>query len=203
MVTGVGESLSKSVGRKGYELRRRIDEKYIFSWLDAVEDAACLSLVVDAGIVAPAVGGEYQGRDKVQFTVARRPFRIVRTVGLAAPCKVPHPVATLVLHILLAPSPQAVEDILLSKLYGNHHAIGHSFRAGIIVLYVADISHRVADLKIDFVRPSENIVEHLLQLGIHLRRLVAHIHKYVTVFSRCESTFRPRSHLCRHIHSTH
>ena len=67
------------------------------------------------------------------------------------------------LHVLLAPAPQAVEDILLAKLNGNHHAIRHTLSTSVVVLDIADVAHRIAYLEIDLVRTTENFVENLMQ----------------------------------------
>ena len=66
------------------------------------------------------------------------------------------------LHIPLAPAPQAVEDVLLAKLYGNHHAVRHTLCTGIVVLDVGDVTHGVSNFEIHFVGTSEDVIEHFL-----------------------------------------
>ena len=89
--------------------------------------------------------------------------------------------AALVLHVLLAPAPQTVEDVFLVKLHSNHHAVRHTLGAGIVVLDVGNVAHRVAHLEVDLVRTTKHVVEHFLQLGFDLSRLIAHFNKYVTI----------------------
>ena len=69
--------------------------------LDAVQDILRLSLIVDAGIVAPAVGGEDKGCDEVELAVAGCACRVLRTISAAAPGEVALANAILMLHILL------------------------------------------------------------------------------------------------------
>ena len=168
--------------------------------LDAVQDVLRLGLVVDAGMVAPAVGGEDEGGDEVQLAVASGTIGIAGTVGLAAPGKVTLAVTVLVLHVLLAPTPQAVEDILLTKLHGYHQTVGHSLGAGIVVLDVRDVAHRVAYLEVDLVGAAENVVEHFLQLGVDIGGLVAHLDEQVTILAGLKGTLRPRGQ-CPHLHA--
>ena len=96
------------------------------------------------------------------------------------------------LHILLAPAPQTIEDILLTKLHGDHHTIRHALCASIVVLHVRHIAHRVAHLEVDLVRPTKYIVEHFLQLGVYFILLVAHLHKKITVLARLKRALLPR-----------
>ena len=85
------------------------------------------------------------------------------------------------LHVLLAPAPQAVEDILLAKLHGYHHTIRHTLGAGIVVLDVANVSHRVANLEIHLVGTTKHIIENLLESSFYQGLVVALLYKYITV----------------------
>ena len=43
---------------------------FVFLRLDAVEDMLGLGQIVDASIIAPTVGGEDEGGDEIEFSVA-------------------------------------------------------------------------------------------------------------------------------------
>ena len=212
MVAGVGEAIAKAVGGEGDELAFRVDEVLllralllaaaktakatkacrtgfgrIFLGLYAVEDVLCLGLVVNAGIVAPAVGGEDESGDEVELAVAGGTCSILRAVGLTTPGEIALSPTLLMLHVLLGPAPQTVEDVLLAKLHGDHQAIGHALGAGIVVLDVADVAHGVAHLEVDLVRTTEDIVEDLLQLGVNGSRSITHLHKNITVLTGLKS----------------
>ena len=148
--------------------------------LNAVQNMLRFGLVVNTCVIAPTVRGKYQGCNKVQLAIAGSTIGITGTIGLTAPGKIALAVATLVLHVLLAPAPQAVEYIFLAKLHGYHHSVRHTLGTGIVVLNVGYITHRVAHLKIHLVGATKHIVKHLFQLCIHLSRLVAHLNKHVT-----------------------
>ena len=96
------------------------------------------------------------------------------------------------LHIFLAPAPQAVEDVLLTKLHGNHHAVRHTLCTGIVVLDVGNVTHSIANFEIHFVGTSEDVVEYFLQLGVDIGLRVAHVNKKVTILSGFERTFFQR-----------
>ena len=151
-----------------------------------------LCLVVDACIVAPTVGGEDEGCDEVEFAIRGSALGIVGAIRLTTPGKVALAVAVLMLHVLLAPAPQTVEDVLLTKLYGNHQTIRHALSTGIVVLYIRYVAHRVAHLEVDLVGASEHIVEHFLQLCVDVSLVVAHLHKEVTVLVGFKCAFLPR-----------
>ena len=213
VVAGVGETLSEAIGGEGDETCFRINEirhgaalilnrtiahimgrRGVLDSLrtDGDKDILCLFQIVDARIVAPTVGGEDKGGDEIEFTVAGSSLGIVGTVGLTTPGEVASIFAKLVLHVGLAPAPQTVEDVLLAKLYGNHHAVGHALGADIVVLDIGDVAHVVAYLEVDFVRAAEHIVEHLLELCVDIGLLVAHLDKEVTVLARLKAAFLPR-----------
>ena len=138
----------------------------IFFGLDAVQNVLCFSFVVNARVVAPPVRGKDERRDEIQLAIAGSPLGITRSVRLTAPGEIALARAVLMLHVTLAPTPQAVEDVLLAKLHSNHHAIRHPFSTGIVVLDVGNVTHCVADFKIHFVGTSEDVVEYFLQLGV-------------------------------------
>ena len=62
--------------------------RFIFLRHRTVEDTLCLCLVIDSCIVSPAVRGEDQGSDKIQFTIAGCPVGITRAIGFTAPGKI-------------------------------------------------------------------------------------------------------------------
>ena len=158
----------------------------------AVEYVLCLGQVVDLAVVAPAVGGEYQGGHEIQFAVGSRTLGLRCAVGCKAPPEITLHRAVLVLHILLGPSPYAVEDVLLVQLYGYHHAVGLAFGADVIVLDIGHIAERVAYLEIAAVRSEKHFLEHFLELLLNFGRGVAHFHEHVAVLSGLETALVPR-----------
>ena len=92
MIGGVGEAPAPRIGRKGYQLTLRMDERHhtIHSGLlhGAVQYVPGFSQIVDACIVSPTVGGEDERRDVIELAIRGRTLCVARTVGLAAPCKV-------------------------------------------------------------------------------------------------------------------
>ena len=150
-----------------------------------------LGLVVDTCVVAPTVRGKDKGSDEVKLAIAGCTLGIMCAIGLTAPGKIALAIATLVLHVLLAPAPQAVEDILLAKLNGNHHTIRHTLGTGIVILDIADVAHRIAYLEIDLVRTTENFVENLMQSCFYLSVMVAQLDKNITILG---------THRHRHCH---
>ena len=99
------------------------------------------------------------------------------------------------LHVFPAPSPEAVEDVLLVKLHGSHHSIRHAFGSHIIVLYIADISHGIAHLEIDLVLTVEHIIEHFVHLPVYISLLIAHLGKEITILVSFESSLFPRQRI--------
>ena len=201
VVRRVGIAVTKTIRRKSDEFGLRVDEIHLlrplllwtkawettFAWfwsiflrLNAVQYVLRLGLVVNACVIAPTVRGKNQGCDKVQLAIAGSTVGITCAIGLTAPGKIALAVATLVLHVLLTPAPQAVEYIFLAKLHGYHHTVRHTLGTGVVVLNVGYIPHRVAHLEIHLVGPTKHIVKHLFQFSIHLSRLVAHLNKHVT-----------------------
>jgi len=161
--------------------------------LNTVQDALGLSLVVDARVITPTIRGKDKGGDEIQLTVAGSTWRIAGTIGAAAPGKIALTDAVLVLHILLSPAPQTVEDIFPVELHGNHHAIRHTLGTRIMILDIGNIAHRVANLEIDLIRTEEHIVKHFLHLGIDFGLRIAHLHQQVTVLVGLKRSFLPRS----------
>ena len=183
MVRRIGIALSETIRGKGNQLSLRIYQIHllrtrllgtkarestltrlwrIFLGLDAVENVLGLSLIVDASIVAPTIRGKDQGRDEIEFTIAGSTLGITRAIRLTTPGEISLAVAILMLHVLLTPAPQTVEDVLLTKLYGNHQTIRHALRTGVVVLHVRDIAHGVAHLEIHLVGATEHIVKHFV-----------------------------------------
>ena len=212
MVGGVGVALSEPIRSKGDELGLRVDEEHllwtrllrsakaakstsllglVFLGLYAVEDMLGFGLVVDACVVAPLIGGEKQGGDEIEFAVGGGSLGIARAIGLATPSEVALADAVLVLHVFLAPAPQAVEDVFLAKLHGNHQPIRHALGAHVVVLDVGDVAHGVSHLEIHLVGTVEHVVEDFLQLLLHFIRTVAHLSEEVTVLARFKRTFFP------------
>ena len=141
MVGRIGKAVAEAIGSECYEMVVGIDEEHllrssrseipetrtalrlVFARHGAVENALRLRLVVDARVVAPSVGCKDEGGDEIKLTVGCCTLGIACAVGLATPCEVALAVATLVLHVLAAPSPDAVEDVLLVQLHSNHKAV--------------------------------------------------------------------------------
>ena len=119
-----------------------------------------LCLVVDAGVVAPTVRGEEESGNEIEFAVAGCALGIAGAVGLTTPGKIALADAVLMLHVLLGPTPQTVEDVLLAELHGDHQTIRHTLGTGVLVLHIRDIAHGIAHLEIHLVGATEHIVEH-------------------------------------------
>ena len=86
------------------------------------------------------------------------------------------------LHIFLAPSEESVKDVLAVHLYRRHHSVGHSFGADVIVLYVGNIGKAVLNLKVDLVRSEEDLIEHLIYLGLNCLWSVAGLDEDISLF---------------------
>jgi len=99
------------------------------------------------------------------------------------------------LHVFLAPSPEAVEDVLLIKLHGSHHSIRHAFGSHIIVLYIADISHGIAHFEINLILTIEYIIKHFVHLPVNISLLIAHPGKEIAILMSFESTLFPRQRI--------
>ena len=194
MIRGVGIAVSETIGGESNQIGLRVDEVHLLGplllWteagestlarlggvllgLDAVQNVLSLGLVVDAGIITPTVRGKDERSNEVELTIAGCTLGITGTIGLTTPGKIALAIATLVLHILLAPAPQTVEDILLAKLHGYHHAIRHTLGTGIVVLDIRHIAHRIAYLEVDLIGATENIVKNLMQLSLYLSMMIA------------------------------
>ena len=212
MIRGIGITLTETVGCEGDELRLGVDEVHllgacllgtkageacrtglglVFLRLDAVEDVLGLGLVVDACVVAPAVRGKEKGGDEIEFAIGGSALSITGAVGLTAPSEITFADAVLVLHVLLGPAPQAVEDVFLAELHGDHQTIRHTLGAGVVVLHVGDVAHGVAHLEIHLVGSTEHIVEHFLQFGVDIGLAVAHLDKEVTVLACLKCALLP------------
>ena len=215
MVRRVCKTLAKAIRSKGYQLGLWVNKVHllrtlllrakpskatktltrlrsVFLRLYTIQDALCLSLIVDACVVAPPIRCKNQSSNEIQLTIAGSTFSIVRAVNFATPCKITLTITALMLHILPGPTPQTIENILLAKLNGNHHTVRHTLRTGIIVFDVRNITHRIAHFEIDLVRATKHIIEHFFQLGINPSWLVAHFDEYVTIICG----------FCRGLHAT-
>ena len=100
-----------------------IDLDFDGLWLDCIKNVLRFAQIVDAGFIAPKVGGEKKRSDIIKFTIAGRTLCIGRTIGLATPTEITLHRPIRHLHILLAPAPKAIEDILATELNGNHQTI--------------------------------------------------------------------------------
>ena len=112
------------VRNEGDELMLHIDERHytvcaVFLH-GTVQDILGFGKVVDAGVVSPTVGGEDEGGYIVKLSVGGGALGVTGTVRLAAPGEIAFQWAFLMLHVLCAPSPEAVEDILTIELDCNH-----------------------------------------------------------------------------------
>ena len=193
LVIGLLTALTTAKATKASETTKSATFRRVLLRLNTVQNALSLSLVVDARIITPAVGSKDEGGDEIQLTIAGSTWRITCTVGTATPCKIALTDAVLVLHILLSPAPQTVENIFLVELYGNHHAIRHTFGTRIMILDIRHIAHGVADLEIHLIRAEEHIVKNFLHLGIDFGLRIAHLHQEVTVLVGLKRSFLPRS----------
>ena len=195
VVGRIGVADAASFRGEGDEVRLLVDER-----LDPVgavlgpgkvEDVLRLGEVVDLSVVAPAVGGKDERGHEIELTVGGGAFGPVRAVRVEAPGEIALHRAVLVLHVFLAPAPQAVEDVLLAQLHGDHQAIGHALGAGVLVLDVGDIGHVVPHFEIDFVRATEDLLVDLLQAGVDLCLRIPHLSEDVAVLAGLESAFLP------------
>ena len=91
--------------------------------LNDIENVLRFAQIVDAGFIAPKVGGEKKRSDIIKFAITGRTLCIGRTIGLATPTEIALHRPIRHLHILLAPAPKAIKDILATELNGNHHTI--------------------------------------------------------------------------------
>ncbi|OPZ32273.1 MAG: hypothetical protein BWY99_02827 [Synergistetes bacterium ADurb.BinA166] len=161
-----------------------------------VEDAARLPVVVDPGLVPPAVGGEQERRDEVELPVRGRAFRIVLPrLRLHAPGEIGVPRPPLVLHVLLRPAPEPVEHLLPVELHRHHHAVGEPLGAGVVVFQVGDVGHVVADREVDPVLPQEEVVVRLGELDVDGGLGIARFAEDVAVFPGFPRPLLPRLHL--------
>ena len=91
--------------------------------LHAVEDILGFLQIVDFSGASPTVVGKDKGCDEIELTVGRSALGIGLSVALAAPAEIALLRTILHLHILLAPPPQTVEDVLAVELHGYHQAV--------------------------------------------------------------------------------
>ena len=196
MIGRVSEPFSESRWCEGDETGVGVDEiggvLPFSSRHDTFEDMLSFCLVVDARVVSPAVGSENQGCDEIEFTIARRSLAVTCSICLATPGEIAFQRSFLMLHVLAAPSPQTVENVLSVHLHCHHHAVGHALSAGIMVLDVGHISHGVAHFEIDFVGTEKHVIKHLLKLGIHSFRCVAEINEDISILLGFECALCPR-----------
>ena len=114
------------------------------------------------------------------------------TICLTTPGEIALAVTILMLHILLTPTPDTVEDILLTKLHSDHHAIRHTLCTGIFVLNIRYVAQGVAYLEVNLVGPTEHVVEYFLQFRINIGLLVTHLHEEVTILVGFKCALLPR-----------
>ena len=99
------------------------------------------------------------------------------------------------LHVAFCPAPEAVEDVFLVPLHGDHHAVRHALGAHVVVFDVRDVSHVVAHLEIHFVGPEEETVERRLQFGVDVSLCISHLGEEVAVLSCDECALFPWQHV--------
>ena len=196
MVRWVGVVSTPTRRNEGDEFVLHVDEVAtavaFFVPHHVVQNELCFSEIVNVAIVAPEVGGEEQRGDVVEFAIGSRTLRVASSVRSATPCEIAFQVAILVLHIFLAPSPKSVEHVLASELHGNHHAIAHALGAGIVVLHVGDVTHRVAHFEVDFVGTLEEFVAHLVDSVVNLLLRITQFGKDIAVLACLHAAFVPR-----------
>ena len=124
VIRWIGEEATPYVGDEGDKLMLYVDKRHyavctIFLH-GTVQDIPGFGKVVDTGIISPTVGGEDEGGYIVKLSVGGGALGVTGTVRLAAPGEVPFQRTVLVLHVLCAPSPKAVEDVFTVELDSNH-----------------------------------------------------------------------------------
>ena len=154
MIAWVGHTLSEAIRGESNQLRFWVNQEHllrpllltskatktigtglwrIFAGLNAVKNMLRLSFIINTCIISPAVRSKDERGDIIEFSVTGCSFCVMGAVRFATPSKVALTRSLLMLHILLAPTPQTVEDILFIHLYGNHHTIRHTLCASIVV----------------------------------------------------------------------
>ena len=124
MVRRVGKTSAMYVRNESDELMLHIDERHytvcaVFLH-GTVQDILGFGKVVDAGVISPTVGSEDEGGYIVKLSVGGGALGVTGTVRCTTPGKVTFQWTILVLHVLCAPSPETVEEILTVELDGNH-----------------------------------------------------------------------------------
>ena len=144
MIRRVCKSRSEFIRGKRNQVIIFVDQWHhtIFAVLGERAGEYPLSLfsVIDARVIAPSVGCEYERCDVIQFTVRGRTIRVSCSVSLAAPGKIALSRPILMLHIFLGPAPDAVKDVFPVKLHSDHHSVRHTLRAHIMILDVRDVA---------------------------------------------------------------
>ena len=185
MVAGVGEAGAEATRREGDEAVLRVDECICAVAAVALPCETQQSLgfgeVVDARVVAPAVGSKDERSDHIQLAVAGRPLSVVRAVGLTTPGVVTCHRPLVHEHVALGPTQQAVEDVLAVHLHGDHHAVGHALCAHVVVLQVGDVAQRVAHFEVDTVGTEEHFLEDVVDTAVDVFRGIAHLSEIVAV----------------------
>ena len=101
-------------------------------------------IIENAFSISPAVGRKKQRHGEKFFPVRSRSIGIFRSIRLAGPGKISGVNAFFHVHIGLCPFPQAVKFFFFIHLDTHHHAVGHTFRSGIMISCILHIAHVVS-----------------------------------------------------------
>ena len=113
------------------------------------QDCFCLFAVSKNTFSVPPAGRcKKQCHGKILFSVRCRSLCIVRSIRAAGPGKIVAAGSCRNIHISPHPLPKAVEFCLLIHLDTDHHAVGHSLCAYIMIAGILQIRHITACLMI-------------------------------------------------------
>ena len=113
------------------------------------QDCLCLFAVGKNSFpIPPTGGGEKQCHGKILFSVRCRSLCIVRSIRAAGPGKIVAAGSCQNIHISPHPLPETVKFRFLIQLYADHHAVGHSLSAYIMIAGILQIRHITACLMI-------------------------------------------------------
>ena len=105
-------------------------------------------IIVNTAAVAPAIRREIQRHDVIRFAVGRDEF----AHGLAVCFRLPRKKSKrrmrrrIVIQISFRPVPKRVELRFFVHLHRDHHAVGQTFRAHVVMLDVRDVGERAVGI---------------------------------------------------------
>ena len=113
------------------------------------QDCFCLFAVSKYSFPVPPTGRcKKQCHGEIFFSVRRRSLRIMRSIRATGPGKIVAAGSFRNIHISPHPLPETVKFRFLIQLYADHHAIGHSLRAYIMIAGILQIRHIISCLMI-------------------------------------------------------